>query len=130
MNRKVLFTITLITSIILIGGWHLFAGNKIIGEWTGVDKTGKRASFVFHNDGTGKMLSDSKQLVFKYKYYSSKEPFWLDLDIKLPSNQVEMKFIGRFKEDNKLELYTFFAKNRPTEFPKSSEGIILLNKVK
>jgi hypothetical protein len=128
MNRKVL--IIIITSIILIGGWHIFSGNKIIGEWTGIDKTGKRASFVFQNDGTGKMFSGNNQLVFKYKFYSSKNPFWLDLDIKLPNKQIAMKFIGQFKEDNKLELYTLFDENRPKEFPKGTEGVIKLKKVK
>ena len=102
-----------------------------IGEWSGVDYTGKTGGVVFERDGTGKIIERDTSISCRYEIDYSKRPIWLDLILTQNGKEVRMKSIIEFIEDNnKMRWRTYFDDTRPTAFlEKDPQHTIVLSRV-
>jgi len=112
--------------------------NKLIGEWSSVDQSGKQGSFIFYKDGNADMVIEGKPMEDEnikliYFFDSSKEPMELDLIYvdNFNNEWVLMRGIVQFLTDNKIKIRSFFNDNRPEGFlAKDDNNTLILLKSK
>jgi hypothetical protein len=92
---------------------------SIFGEWTGTDKSGKSASFIFEKTHhlvmimSGERMDGHKhdvnghEVEIKYEVDETKSPMWLDFAFYKDGEKLKdktIKGIFRYLSDNKIEL--------------------------